>query len=113
MRQEFPAKVKVAAFERANKRCERCTSLLVPGKFRYNHRNPDALGGQPTLDNCEVLCLGCDGPQTYKIDIPKIAKSKRVRRREAGIRKRSRFPGSRDSRLKKKVDGSVVLRDAH
>lgn len=87
MRQEFKAEVRVAAFERAKKKCERCKALLIAGKFRYNHRIPDALGGQPTLDNCEVLCLGCDSTQTYTIDIPKIAKSKRNRRREAGVKK--------------------------
>lgn len=86
-RQEFSAKIKVAAFERAKKRCERCGAMLIAGKLRYNHRIPDALGGQPTLDNCEVLCLGCDSEQTYKTDIPAIAKSRRIRKREAGIRK--------------------------
>lgn len=86
-RREFPAKVKVAAFRRANRHCERCPALLMPGKFRYNHRIPDALGGEPTLENCEVLCLGCDTPQTYEIDIPKIAKVKRIQNREAGVQK--------------------------
>lgn len=86
-RREFSARVKVAAFERANKRCERCNSLLIAGKFRYNHRIPDALGGEPTLENCEVLCLACDSKQTYETDIPAIAKSKRIRKRNAGIRK--------------------------
>ena len=100
MRQEFPAKVRVEAFSRAKGRCERCSSILRPGHFRYNHRIPDALGGQPTLDNCELLCLGCDSEQTYKTDIPRIAKTRRIRKREAGIRKRRtitrwrRFDGS-------------------
>lgn len=87
MRREFPARVKVEAFERAKGRCERCTSLLMPGKFRYNHRIPDALGGEPTIDNCEVLCLGCDAPQTYQKDIPAIAKTMRIRKRAAGVKK--------------------------
>lgn len=87
MRQEFPAKVKQAAFDRAKGQCERCTARLYPGKYRYNHRIPDALGGDPTLENCELLCLACDTPQTYGKDIPAIAKSKRVRRKHAGIKK--------------------------
>lgn len=87
MRQEFPVRVKLNAFERCGKKCERCGSILIPGKFRYNHRIPDALGGLPTLENCEVLCLGCDSEQTYKTDIPKIAHSKRICRFEAGIRR--------------------------
>jgi NAD-dependent SIR2 family protein deacetylase len=40
VRQEFPAKVKVAAFARAGKRCERCGFLLKPGNVIYNHRHP-------------------------------------------------------------------------
>lgn len=94
-RQEFPAKVKLAAWERADGHCERCTAKLYPGKYRYNHRIPDALGGQPTLDNCEVLCIACDHPQTYQKDIPAIAKSKRVRQRNAGIRKPRTITGWR------------------
>ena len=87
MRRNFSGKVKLAAFERAAGRCERCTARLVTGKLRYNHRNPDALGGEPTLENCEVLCLNCDGDQTYKHDIPRIAKSRRIRNRQAGVKK--------------------------
>jgi 5-methylcytosine-specific restriction protein A len=94
-RREFSAKVKLAAFERANKHCERCAALLIAGKFRYNHRIPDALGGEPTLENCECLCLACDGIQTYKTDIPAIAKSKRIRRRNAGVKKPRTITGWR------------------
>src|SRR5258705_8837793 len=104
-RQEVPAKGRVAAMERAKKRCERCPALLIPGKFRYNHRIPDALGGQPTLDNCEVLCLACDSVQTYTKDIPAIAKSKRIRRREAGVRK------PRTIRAWRKFNGAAVFAD--
>lgn len=87
MRREFSAKTRLQAFERSKGHCERCPSRLYPGKFRYNHRIPDALGGEPTLENCEVLCLGCDTKQTYETDIPLIAKATRIRKRAAGIRK--------------------------
>jgi 5-methylcytosine-specific restriction protein A len=36
----------------------------------------------------------------------------RKRKKHLGIKKPSRMPGSRHSRFKKKIDGSVVLRDA-
>lgn len=110
MRREFPAKVKVAAFQRANGHCERCTARLYPGKFRYNHRIPDALDGEPTLDNCELLCLACDTPQTYGKDIPAIAKAKRRERKYIGVKRQSKFSCSRDSKFKKKISGEVVLR---
>lgn len=102
MRREFPAKVKVTAFERSKGRCERCGAILVTGKFRYNHRIPDALGGEPTLDNCEVLCLACDTPQTYGKDIPAIAKSRRIRKRAACVKK------PRTIRAWRKFDGTIV-----
>lgn len=103
MRHEFSDKVRLAAFERAKKRCERCTAMLVAGKIRYNHRIPDYFGGPNTLENCEVLCLACDSPQTYGKDIPAIAKSRRIRKREAGIRK------PRSIRMWKKFNGTGIF----
>lgn len=92
MRQEFPAKVKVAAFERAKDRCEKCTARLVVGKFHYDHIIADALGGEPTVENCEVLCTACHGTKTQRQDVPAIAKVKRIRAKHLGIKRRSSFP---------------------
>lgn len=86
-RREFSAKIKLAAFERASGNCEGCGCRLTPGRFAYDHRIPDAMGGEPTLDNCQVLCSGCHGVKTAKGDVPTIAKSVRIRKRAAGIRK--------------------------
>lgn len=86
MRREFPAKVKVAAFRRANGHCEKCTARLVPGKLAYDHVLPDWLGGEPTLSNCEVLCDACHGAKTSGEDVPRIAKAKRQRASHLGIR---------------------------
>lgn len=77
-RREFSKNVRALAFERTKGNCERCTARLYVGKFRFNHRIPDWMGGEPTLENCEVLCINCDSKQTYKVDIPAIAKSKRI-----------------------------------
>lgn len=109
MRQEFPTKVKVAAFERANGRCEKCGSILMPGKFRYDHIIPDYMGGKPVLDNCQAICVACDKPKTAK-DQGAIAKVKRLITKRAGIKKPSRFACSRDSKYRKKLDGTVVPR---
>jgi len=78
MRREFSKATRALAFERTKGKCERCTARLYIGKFRFNHRIPDWMGGEPTLENCEVLCVNCDSEQTYKKDIPAIAKSKRI-----------------------------------
>lgn len=110
MRQEFSAKTKLAAWQRSNGHCEHCTRKLYPGDTHYDHINPDGLTGEPTLTNCAVLCRSCHRIKTVERDIPAIAKAKRRERKQAGIRKKSRMPGSRDSKWKIKVGGGVVLR---
>lgn len=80
-RQEFPAKVKALAFERAGGHCEGCTARLTVGKFHYDHVIPDALGGEPILSNCAVLCTNCHGAKTAKGDVPRIAKAVRTNRK--------------------------------
>jgi hypothetical protein len=90
-RREFGDRVRMDAWARAGGRCESCGCLLKPGGFRYNHRIADYLGGEPTLENCELLCIGCDLARTFGSDIPKIAKTRRIRKREAGIRRPRRI----------------------
>lgn len=93
MRREFPTKIRVAAFERAVGRCETCTGELYTGKFHYDHRIPDALGGEPTLENCVVLCVNCHRGKTAADDIPRIAKTYRIRQKHLNARaKRYQWP---------------------
>lgn len=112
-RQNFPKRVKVAAFERAKGHCEECTAYLVPGKFHFDHDNMDALGGKPTLENCKVLCIACHSEKTAKQDAPRLAKANRQRDKYLGIqtRRKQKIPGSKGTRFKKKLDGTVVLRE--
>jgi 5-methylcytosine-specific restriction protein A len=110
-RREFSAKVKVAAFKRADGRCEGCGVRLTVGRFTYDHRIPDQLGGEPTLENCQVLGWCCDRPKTAK-DQAVIAKAKRVEARHLGARPKSAFPCGKNSPWKKRMDGTVVRRDA-
>jgi 5-methylcytosine-specific restriction endonuclease McrA len=110
MRRDFSAKVKVAAFSRAAGHCEVCSAHLYAAKFHFDHRIPDALGGEPTLDNCTVACLACHGEKTTTEDVPRIAAAKRQERKHIGIRKPATMPGSRNSRWKKRMDGRVERR---
>lgn len=89
MRREFSKQVKRDALLRANGCCEGndCNARLHAGKFHYDHIVADGLGGEPTLDNCAVLCTACHGDKTAKYDVPRIAKVKRIQDREKGIRK--------------------------
>jgi 5-methylcytosine-specific restriction protein A len=109
-REEFSRKTKLEAFTRCGGRCEGCGARLRPGHFDYDHDKPSAFGGDASIANCRVLCSGCHGTKTFTQDIPRIAKSNRIRKREAGIKKRSTFSCSKQSKWKKKVTGEVVLR---
>ncbi len=113
-RREFPAKVKVAAFERSGGLCERCKARLGPGNVEYDHVLADWLGGEPTLENCEALCRACHrgpGGKTAQ-DVKVIAKAKRVGRSHIGAAPKSRnpLPGGKSSGWRKRMDGTVVRR---
>lgn len=108
VRRNFSRKVKAQAWERCQGRCEDCGAKLYPGKLIYDHDNPDALGGEPTLENCKVRCDSCDAPKTKK-DQARIAKMKRVRDKYSGAASKSRRP-LRNPYWKKKIDGTVVRR---
>lgn len=87
-RKEFPKSVKVAAVKRATRDgvtyCEGC--CLPMRKWHYDHDNPDGLTGQPTLDNCKLLCIPCHGVKTPK-DVAKIARAKRREALALGVHK--------------------------
>ena len=101
MRREFSTAIKLAIFERAAGHCEKCTAPLSPGKFRYDHRIPDWMGGEPTLANGWLLCTACDATKTPK-DQRDIGKSRRIRARHAGIKPDPTI------RAWRKFDGSIV-----
>lgn len=93
MRREFSKKTKAQAFLRCHGQCEgeNCGAWLTIGKYHFDHDIPDGLGGEPTLDNCKVLCFACHGVKTRTRDVPQIAKAKRVSDKHNGIRKPSRL----------------------
>lgn len=105
-RREFTDKIKVDAFTRAGGKCEKCTGHLYAGKVHYDHRIPDAMGGEPTLANCDVLCAACHGVKTQTLDVPAIAKVKRIRAKHIGAKK----PSAWNRKYKRKVNGKTVLR---
>jgi 5-methylcytosine-specific restriction endonuclease McrA len=101
MRREFSNWAKAQVALRANGRCERCTARLT-GRYNYDHIIPDALGGEPTVENCQLLCKACHSEKTTKTDVPRIAKTKRQGRKHAGIKK------PRSIRAWRKFDGTPV-----
>lgn len=112
-RREFPRKVRAEVFLRAGGRCEsqECGAKLKTGEGHYDHILPDALGGEPTADNCQLLCKVCHGAKT-KEDVGRIRKADRQRDKHTGAHKGSSnpLPGSRASKWKRKMNGEVVRR---
>lgn len=93
-RREFSIKVQRQASHRAGGRCEGCGQPLVTGGYHYDHDVPDGLGGEPTLQNCRVLCLTCHRVKTHEQDNPRMQKADRQKRKIAqGIRPPSRLQG--------------------
>jgi len=90
-RSEFSAAVKGQAWKRCEGRCEKCTAKLFPGKFDYDHIRADGLGGEPTLENCQVLCKACHVEKTVKEDRPIMDKADNIRKRHLGISKPKGF----------------------
>jgi 5-methylcytosine-specific restriction enzyme A len=110
-RREFPARVKIAAYERCSGACEGCGARLTVGKFHYDHDTPDGLGGEPTLENCRVLCWACHAVKTRTGDVPAIAKAKRREAKFLGAKtSRTPMPFGRQSKFKRKLNGTIVRR---
>lgn len=99
MRREFKQAVRVAAFERAQGRCEhvdeageRCNKKLYPGDIHYDHIIADSIGGEPTLDNCAVLCRAHHAVKTATLDTPRAAKTKRIHAKHIGAKPKRPWP---------------------
>jgi 5-methylcytosine-specific restriction enzyme A len=86
---EFTKKVRGLAFARCKGKCEKCSAALKVGEGEYDHVIPLALGGESTLENCEVLCRPCHrdpGSKTAQ-DVKRIAKAKRTAAAHTGVSK--------------------------
>lgn len=112
-RQEFPKSVKLEAWKRCGGFCEcGCGQKIISGNVQYDHRLADALGGEPTLENCVVMRSRCHLKKTVENDRPAIDKATRVYEKNAGIRKSKGrpMPGTKASGWKKNFDGSTERR---
>ena len=105
-----PARVRLRIFERYKGVCYLSGIKIRPGDaWELEHVVALCNGGAHAEHNLAPPLVAPHKIKT-RADRRVKAKNDRVRKRHLGIRKPSRFPGSRDSRLKKKIDGTVVLR---
>ena len=107
---KVPPRVRLRVFVRHNGVCHLTGRRIRPGDaWDLDHIIALANGGEHRESNFAPAIRAKHREKTAR-DVAEKAHNDRVRRRHLGIRKPSRFPGSRDSRWKKKIDGSVVLR---
>ena len=110
-RAEFSPETKIACFKRDKGKCRVCTQTIVTVAHYDHFPVPAAIGGSADLYNCRLLCRECHEKRTRTVDIPAIAKTKRIVETRMGLRAPKRpMPGSRASPWRKKMDGTVERR---
>ena len=123
-RREFSKQTKREALKRSGGHCEAVGEWygLEPGQHcnvplsygvEFDHIDLDANSKDNSLSNCAAVCIKCHRWKTRNFDTPKAAKTLRQQDKNHGIRKKSRsrpIPGSKASKWKRKMDGTVLLR---
>ena len=107
----IPPRVRLRVFERDGGICQcGCTIKIKAGdKWETDHATAIIAGGKNEESNLRTLLAAHHKIKT-RADIAEKAMIYRKRSKHLGIKKPSRFPGSKDSGWKKKIDGRVVRR---
>ena len=80
-------------------------------RWRADHIRRWAEGGEDEPENLWPICTDCDREKAPN-DARQVAKGKRQRDRRYGLKKQALpFPGSRASKWKRHMDGTVSRRD--
>ena len=106
----IPPRVRVRVFDRFGGRCHLSGRLIRAGEaWDCDHIIALANGGEHRESNL-APALKAPHREKTKADVAEKADVYRKRAKHLGIKRPSRFLGSRDSKFKKKMDGTVVLR---
>ena len=85
-RKEFSKQTKRQAWERCGGRCEAC-HLEIRGTPEYDHRNPDFVSKDNSLENCQCLCRRCHKFKSAS-DRPQIDRTRRLEEKRLGLRQK-------------------------
>lgn len=115
----MPDRKRISTRERArlfalhNGICHLCGAKIDGTRERWeiSHEIPLELGGADDDENRMPAHAKCHRAHTSEVDIPQIAKAKRVAAKHTGAyRSRSPMPGGRASKWRKRMDGTVERR---
>jgi len=113
-RSSFSTSFRLSLFLERNGSCASCNTKIAAGQaWDIDHILPIALGGSNEPNNLQILCRSCHRYKTTQDDIPRIAKTKRLKAKHLGARSSAYrpIPGGKSSPWKRKMDGSVVRRE--
>lgn len=110
--QTIPDRVRQRVFIKFNGRCAGCTRKIGEGALEWDcdHITALALGGSHREGNLRPLCRASCHRDKTRDDAALRKKFNASQKKRAGIKKPSTFACSRQSKFKKKIDGTVVLR---
>lgn len=98
--------------QREKYRCHLCAGLIHVGQaWDVSHEIPLGLDGHDDAINRRAAHRKCHRRHTAAVDLPAIAKAKRIRAIHHGARVAQRpMRGGRNDVLKRRMDGTVVVR---
>lgn len=98
--------------QREKFRCHLCRGLICVGQaWDVSHEIPLELNGADDEANRRAAHRKCHRSHTAAVDLPAIARAKRIEASHHGARvARQPMRGGRDDSLKRKMDGTVVFR---
>jgi 5-methylcytosine-specific restriction protein A len=107
---KVPPRVRLRIFERHGGRCHISGRKIAPGEpWELEHVIALCNGGENRESNLAPALKDKHRIKTAA-DVAERAMIDRKRKAHSGIRPKSKFPCSRDSRFKRTLDGRVVLR---
>ena len=110
-RRTITAKERLAIFEAASGVCHICGGKITVGEaWEIEHVIPLAMGGDDRGPNLQPAHSKCHRAKTSG-DVTAIARAKRLHERHTGARPRKgTMPGSRASKFKRRMDGTIEVR---
>jgi len=111
-RKTISSKARVALFQKHGGECHICGGKINVGEaWDVEHVIPFAMGGADDESNWRPAHIKCHRTKTTD-DVGKIAKAKRREARHLGVNvSRTPLPFGKKSKFKRKLDGTVVLRE--